>query len=249
MQVDGHPHTVINILLSYCCSGRWNLYFEWIFFESSLLASIFYGLKSVFSYSLPSTRTCRVWFKVNFQIQELWSLFSSICSLSLRKCDRIYDLIIVCQWLVGCWFSRDISYLLSLIRLGAFTFITGCEVAVKGNLCQVWLNVQRQNCPKPKRIKHWFFSCNSFFSFLREKVFLSAIGYVMVQLLQFLVQFSSVAANNITANCGIQQLCKTISAIKEGTISSIYLNKPWQWHMHTVSWLNVCSVFGGILES
>lgn len=45
---------------------------------------------------------------------------------------------------------------LLLIRLWAFTFIIACKVAVKWNLCQVWLNAQRRNCPKAKRIKHWF---------------------------------------------------------------------------------------------
>ena len=74
---------------------------------------------------------------------------------------------------------------------------------------------------KNKKDKTLIFSFNSLFSFLKEKVFLSVIGYVMVQQMQFLVQFLSASTSNITGNCGIQHLCKTVSAIKEGAMCGI----------------------------
>lgn len=84
--------------------------------------------------------------------------------------------------------NHDISYLLSLPRLGAFTSITAWEVAGKWNLCQVWLNVQRQNCPKPKGIKHWFCPLVPFFS--ERKGVSGAAGSVRGHWVQFLVQFA-----------------------------------------------------------
>lgn len=74
---------------------------------------------------------------------------------------------------------------------------------------------------KTKKDKTLILSFNSLFSSLKEKVFLSAIGYVMVQQMQFLIQFSGVSTSNITGDCGIQHLCKTVSAIKERAICSI----------------------------
>lgn len=50
--------------------------------------------------------------------------------------------------------------------------------------------------------------------FSERKVFLCVIGYVMVQQMQFLGQFSSVSTSTITGNHGVQQ--NSISCERRG---------------------------------
>lgn len=129
--------------------------------------------------------------------------------------------------------NHDISYLLSLPRLGAFTSITAWEVAGKWNLCQVWLNVQRQNCPKPKGIKHWFCPLVPFF--LTEKVFLV-----------FLVQLALWWGTECSSWCSLQWghgyhhqcLVSRVSAKRgqlwgKGWNVVFDLRKLLKWRLHT----------------
>lgn len=120
--------------------------------------------------------------------------------------------------------NHDISYLLSLPRLGAFTSITAWEVAGKWNLCQVWLNVQRQNCPKPKGIKHWFCPLVPFFS--ERKGVSGAAGSVRGHWVQFLVQFA------------VRPWVPSPVPAKWGQLwgkgwNLFNLRKLLEWHLHT----------------
>lgn len=75
---------------------------------------------------------------------------------------------------------------------------------------------------KSKKDKTLIFSFNSQFCFLKEKVFLTAICYGMVQQMQFLVQFSSVPQVSIAANCDVQHLCRTLSANRRNDICILF---------------------------